>query len=254
LIGRRSSLAADEIVAVASSGFTSGAIAKAARYGIATRDLMSLTDNEVSQWGQSVELTLYSYQYSDVEIALVLSNDSLLRIDEAVLAMELAAYPGLQSMFNASASVLASELRPSADCLGRVAEFRVRIELEGFRLCGEPVLFVEFSGTAELVSETLRSPIVAGYGPPGEAPLKRQAIVACYSLGETSIVHDGDRISIQIDLSQLELPPLRQFRFCEVRGANDVEHEVFSIIGVEKLRVQRGPVRVVVGVGPGAAG
>ena len=44
LIGRRISLGAQSVIAVSSSGFTTGALAKARRYGIITRDLQRLTD------------------------------------------------------------------------------------------------------------------------------------------------------------------------------------------------------------------
>src|SRR5262249_26261467 len=42
LIGRRMSLAADSIIAVSASGFTKGALKKAARFGIILRDLCAL--------------------------------------------------------------------------------------------------------------------------------------------------------------------------------------------------------------------
>src|ERR1700753_1296328 len=45
LIGRRVSLQADCIVGVSSSGFTSGAIKKAEKFGILLRDLKNLSDS-----------------------------------------------------------------------------------------------------------------------------------------------------------------------------------------------------------------
>ena len=50
LIGRRASLNADSIIAVSSSGFTSGAIIKSKRFGIILRELAELSNFEVSNW------------------------------------------------------------------------------------------------------------------------------------------------------------------------------------------------------------
>ena len=52
LIGRRQSLGADAVIAVSSSGFTNGALAKAKRYEVITRELRELTDEEVRSWGR----------------------------------------------------------------------------------------------------------------------------------------------------------------------------------------------------------
>src|SRR5580700_5888368 len=46
LIGRRQSLGAQEIIGVASAGFTQGAQKKAVRYGVRLRDLKQLSDEE----------------------------------------------------------------------------------------------------------------------------------------------------------------------------------------------------------------
>ena len=70
LIGRRTSLGADSIIAVSSSGFTAGALKKANRYGIIPRDLRELTEREIKSWGSPVAVTMYFYQYSDLEVSL----------------------------------------------------------------------------------------------------------------------------------------------------------------------------------------
>ena len=46
-LGRRVSLKADSAIAVSSSGFTSGALTKAKKHGIVTRDLRKLTEQEI---------------------------------------------------------------------------------------------------------------------------------------------------------------------------------------------------------------
>ena len=53
LMGRRISLKADAIIAVSAKGFTKGAIAKAKSYGIILRDIISLTEEEIREWGHT---------------------------------------------------------------------------------------------------------------------------------------------------------------------------------------------------------
>ena len=75
LMGRRTSLRADSVIGVSSSGFTKGALLKAATYEIALRDLHSLTEPEIAKWGQSISMALLCYQYSDLTLSLTLEGD-----------------------------------------------------------------------------------------------------------------------------------------------------------------------------------
>src|SRR5665213_2746372 len=70
LMGRRESLGAQEIIGVASAGFTAGAKKKAERYGVRLRDLKQLSEDEIANWGRRVALTIYYYQYSEAVIAI----------------------------------------------------------------------------------------------------------------------------------------------------------------------------------------
>ena len=63
LIGRQASLQADAIVAVSASGFTSGAIRKANKYGVILKDLCALTDEEIIAWARSIEISVFYYRY-----------------------------------------------------------------------------------------------------------------------------------------------------------------------------------------------
>src|ERR1039458_7329210 len=114
LIGRRKSLGAQEIIGVASAGFTEGAQKKAARYGVRLRDLKQLSDEEIASWGRRVALTIYYYQYSDAALALGFADSSIPKIDLRVLRRELRSHPVLQSVFNAVAR--SEERRVGEEC------------------------------------------------------------------------------------------------------------------------------------------
>lgn len=105
LIGRRPSLGADEIIGVASAGFTAGARKKAARFGVRLRDFKQLSDEEITNWGgRRVALTLYYYQYSEAVVALGFPEHRIPHLDVERLGHELRSHPVLQSVFNAAAS------------------------------------------------------------------------------------------------------------------------------------------------------
>ena len=55
LIGRQASLRAHAIIAVSSSGFTKGAVAKAKRFGINLRETNELTSDEIITWSRPIK-------------------------------------------------------------------------------------------------------------------------------------------------------------------------------------------------------
>jgi Restriction endonuclease len=244
LIGRRASLKADAIIAVSSSGFTAGALAKATGYGIIARDLRALTGLEIQDWGKQVALTLYFYQYSDLELSLCFKRESVARLDIEDVRSEIASYTGIQSLFNAAAQQLGTLNLVNAENAGREVSFGLRLQLDGFQLSGESVLEVDFRGKVALTSKEISSPVVSAYGNPKSAPMQREATIEQFSLGGTSILHAADRISVFLDVSQLEVPPLCQFRFFRLAGHDDVCHEAIELVGLERLWVKGGKMKV----------
>jgi len=235
LIGRRQSLGAQTIIAVTSAGFTTGAQRKAARYGVLLRDLRQLSDEEIMSWGRGTTLILYYYQYSNVNLAIGFAPQSVPSLDTAILSQELRSHYVLQSVFNAAAEQL-DTLKLLARNDGRTIRFGVLIRPENVRLCGEPVLQIGLEGEACLVAQPITSPEVVGYGRPTEIVAQREVIVERFGLGETSVVHHDDRIAIDIDLSDVELPPLSQVRYFRTTSAQELEHESFAITNPGKLR------------------
>jgi hypothetical protein len=207
LIGRRASLRADSAIAVSSSGFTGVAIKKASAHGIILRDLEEVNEREVKKWGEQVALTLYFYQYSDLELSLCFDRESLRKLQSDVVMSELETDPAMQSLFSAAAQQLGTMNLLREEQHNRVITFGLRLDFDGFRVCGERVLEVDFRGKARLISRSVISHAVFAYGQPGHGPEARDASVEKFALGETSIVHDTDRISVFLDVSQEEMPP-----------------------------------------------
>jgi hypothetical protein len=236
LIGRQMSLGADKTIAVSSSAFKAGAALKAKRHGILLRDLHELTDLEIKVWGgEDIAITLYFYQYSDLEVSLCFNRESIPRLDMDLVRSELANHPAVQSLFNASAKQLGTLNLMGAEHAGRTVSFDIRLQFPRFQLQGESVIEVDFRGKACLNAREIMSKAVLGYGEPRSA--QRQATVEKFSLGETSIVHDVDRISVFLDISQVVMPPFCQIRRFRIAGHNEMEHEAVELRGIDKLSV-----------------
>lgn len=236
LIGRRKSLGAHAIVAVSSSGFTSGARKKAKRYGVRLRDLRRLTEDEIRGWDPQVALTLYYYRYSDLNLTVGLAGESEARLDSGGLGGGLVSHPIVQSAFNAAAKYL-----DSAKLLTRRLDqdvlFGVRIRPRKAFLCGKPVLEVGLEGKARLVAQRLDSPTTFRFGDPAEPVAERQVTVQRFVPAETNIVHDQDRVAIDVDLSRLTLPPLSQIRYIRTESTAALSHQSFAITDPGKLQV-----------------
>jgi len=237
LIGRRVSLKADSVIAVSSSGFTAGAVKKASAHGIVLRDLRELTEAEVKDWGHQVLLTLYFYQYSDLELSLCFERDSIRKLENEAVSSELKTHPAMQSLFNAAAQQLGTLNLMNEEHEGLTVRFGLRLELLGFHVSGERVIEVDFRGEARLISQQVVSPVVVAYGRPGDSPRERNANIEKFSLGETSIVHEADRISVFLDVSQQDMPPFCQFRFFRLQHENEMDHASLELVGVERLWV-----------------
>jgi hypothetical protein len=192
IIGRRQSLGAQTIIAVASAGFTIGAEKKAARYGVMLRDLRQLGDEEITNWGGQTTVILYYYQYSDVRLAIGFAPQSVPNLDSTILGHELRSHDVLQSVFNAAAAKL-DTLKLLARNDARTIRFRVVIQPEGVRLCGVPILEVGLVGKARLVTQPIASREVLSYGRPAQTASEREVAVEQLGLGRpaSSIIMIG---------------------------------------------------------------
>lgn len=242
LIGRRTSLRAQAVIAVSSSGFTKGALVKAKKRRIIVRDLQQLTESEIRRWGQQIALTLFFYQYSDLDVSLLFDRASIPRLNPEAVKSELKVHPAMQSLFNAAALKLGELNLIAEEAPGRTVNFALRLQFEEFRVCGERVHEVAFRGKARLLAIDVVPSVIHGYGEPRKDSEQREAIVEDYpSLGNTSIAHSGSRISTFLDVSQAKIPPLCQFRFFRMDGEQEMDHEALELYGVDRvMRVEGG--------------
>jgi hypothetical protein len=74
LIGRRQSLRADSVIAVSASGFTKGAIKKAAQFGIVLRDFISLSPDEIQSWGKVTRVAITYFEFTNFILTFTLPS------------------------------------------------------------------------------------------------------------------------------------------------------------------------------------
>ena len=249
LHGRRKSLRAHSVIAVASGGFTVGAIRKARRFKIHLRDIASLTDEEILHWGRSIALTISYYLYSELELAVRLPTEAFKGLNLSLLCAELGSYPGLDSLFEAAAKLLDAKNPLTTEPPVR-ANFAVRGTFDGLRLCDHPVLEVKLSGRVEFVSRKIKAPAVVGYGKPNEHASGRQIKTANYPMGQTAITHYEDAISVVLDLSALRLPRNALFRYFRIESERIVNHEWLELLSPGKIRIRVGEMALRVWSGP----
>ena len=247
LIGRRTSLQAHSVVAVSAAGFTRGAEQKAARHGIALRDLRELTDEQVLAWGQSIAITLICYQYSGLAFTLWIDDDT--SFDPVAFKREFPRHSTCLTAINRAAKLLTDDaLMMTEERVGHTVPFRIDIAPEQtVRIAGGNIRLLQVEGRAQAVAIPIACPRVEAYGSP--SPEDPDAVIERFGLGETSIVHAGENIAILLDISALELPPLCQFRGFRTCGSDrELNVESFELIGWRKLAEVRGPIAVSVGL------
>jgi hypothetical protein len=248
LIGRRASLKAAAVIGVSASGFTEGAILKAKSHGIFLRDLEQLIRAEVERWGTTVAITMYHYEFSDISLDLLFRPESIPKLDMSVLADELRKYHGRQSFFNAASDELEKlKLLTLEPHQRKRARFAIRLRLEDFRLCHEPVIEVEFSGVARLVERPLDVPAVVAYRNPADSSAGYSTVIQNTRLGETGvIIHEAQRMATVLDFSAISLPPNSQFRYLRTATDREMDMDSFELIGSEGLYASGGPMAVTI--------
>ncbi len=244
LIGRRQSLNANNILGVSSSGFTSGAIKKASRYGIKLYDLKELSEEDIKSWARHIKLSIFFYKYEGFAVNLFFDINDLEEINLENLKNDFQNYYGLRTIFSTPNEFIDSKNLMAPENRANSVDFIVRFKIEDFYLSSKKVQEIEVSGKASIEEIELYVPETLGYGAPTEEPVERTAIVQKYNLGNTCIIHHDESISVSLDLSKLEVPPYWQFRFVNVESDRVVNHECFEIIetlntimGVDKVNI-----------------
>lgn len=243
LIGRRISLNANAVIAVSASGFTSGAIKKAAKYGVILNDLLSLTKEEIGSWSGAIEISIFFYRFDEFEISIFFDPNDMGDLDHEIVAEELKNYHGLRSIFNAPLEMLDSQKL----IVKENRNFGVTFKIDGFLLQGKEVKEIAVKGRAALEKIDLNVPMTLAYGMPRSNAQDRHVYIQQFNLAQTNVVHHNGKLSICLDLSKLEVPPFWQFTTMKIIGKNKNYCDQLDIVEPEKMNMKVGTCKVYLG-------
>lgn len=236
LIGRKLSLQANSVIAVSSSGFTEGAIKKAQKYGVILKDLVALTETEISSWTKGIYLSLLFYRYSDFHIKLIFNDEDLTEADINNLQRDLNKYKYFNTLFTAHLNAIEERI-PLVEIKKREKpiNFFLEFSIEDFYLDGKKVQCIETKGTFYLEKMNLNIPEHMAYGNPYDTGKDRDIYIQRYNMGETKIIHHGEDIAVCLDLSKMDIPPYWQFRFVEMHGEGVYKPHCIEMINPENI-------------------
>lgn len=248
LIGRRTSLNADSVIAVSASGFTSPAINKARKYGVILNDLLSLTDDEIVSWAISIKASVFFYRYDDFEIFLYFDSKDADQINPEIVLRELKDHPAFFAIFNASHKVIDDQNLILEENRNKELNFNFKLKIDNYYLQGKEVKEIQVKAIARLETINLKVPMTLAYGDPNVQKEDRNVYVQKFNLGQTDIVYHDGKISISLDLSKLDVPPFWQFRFLEVEGQKEYYHEKLAVIEPLNMIMKINKLKVSIGV------
>lgn len=208
LIGRRISLNADAVLAVSSSGFTEGAILKAKKYGIVTRDFISLTEEEIRRWGKVSEIILNYVKFINPKLTLRLKHKSTNVVDKK---------DEINEFFYNTAHQVANHI---IDKIPKNEQYQVDI---GFRVekAKPDALDIEYAtlkSSVEKVVNRLES-VVFSYGLENEEKLCRDVFVEKFN-DIASVEHVQECNITVIDFSKINQPSNTVYHSTEVTMHN----------------------------------
>ena len=240
LIGRRVSLNADTVIAVSDIGFTSGAIKKAAKYGILLYDLLNLSKEQIESWSNAVKVSIFFYRFDEFEISLFFNPTDISNLDSEIVGKELKNYYGLRSILNAPLDIIDNQNLILEENRNKNVSFGVMLKIENFLLQGKVVEGIEVKGKVALEKIDLNVPTAIAFGVPNTNIKERNVYIQKFNLGQTEIIHHNKNLSVSLDLSKLDVPQFWQFRYIKINASDENSIEKLEIIDPEKINMKVG--------------
>lgn len=236
LIGRQASLRADAIIAVSSSGFTTGAVAKAKQFGINLRSVDELSSTEIIAWCSPIKISLFYWRFINFQLNLFFDSCDLNGLNKLDVMDELKKHPYLHNLLTAHFNIKDNSGLTLREKLGKEIHYQVNLAADKFVLSGSVVKKIHTDCTVILEELPLNIPSVLIYRDPFSN--NNGVYIQNFNLGETRVIHKENNISINLDISKLNLPPSCHFMFSDFSSNETVNIEYFELIGAENLQVK----------------
>lgn len=218
LIGRRISLNADAVIAVSSSGFTEGAIAKASIYGIITRDFLSLSEEEIRRWGSASKVSTNYLKFHNPELILLSSKE--INIIER--------QQEINELFYNAAHDIANKIIDSIPVNIRLSK-EIPIRLFKRKPDALDVEQMILKADIEKIVQNLETVSVFAYGLESEEKLSRSVFIEKFN-GVADIEHFKEHNVMVIDFSQIEQPANTIYHSTEIEMQNIKKLTRFGLV------------------------
>ncbi|MDK9723461.1 MAG: restriction endonuclease [Sterolibacteriaceae bacterium MAG5] len=229
LIGRCLSLRANAVIAVSSSGFTSGAIKKAHQFGVILRDIQTLSEEEVRQWGRSTKVCLAYLQFRRVLLDFIFLSDGVMApptVEQVIKHLENSRT--LDDLFQHAAAVFERENPRAAP-----TRMRMKFHANDLMIGNQAVHEMALDTAVKQTIQDLRIPSVVAFGAPNTETSQRAAMVEKVDFGQFEIAQAADRVHTIVDLGLVRCSPNSIFR--------SVMFDFGRPVRMEKLQLLRAP-------------
>lgn len=202
LIGRRSSLKADAVIAVSASGFTRGAILKAKAYGIVLRDIKSLSEEEIRAWGGRTKIFVDLHHFDDIAMRFIFSKADANQVSLEDVEEEIrTGKNGLVALFDG----LVERLRESDPDFPPI-KIEARTTSSRLLVSGKQVIGIDIRAKCWREEKELAVPAVIAYDSPETGSLERNAYVEVVEQGKFEITQSSNIVSVAMDISTISRP------------------------------------------------
>lgn len=233
LYGRKVSLNATQIIGVSSSGFTVGAIAKAARLGVFLRELIDVSDSEAREWGVRAKVTLEYVALSDIHIYLVTADRIAIPVTQDLLFMATkrsdgSALPIVDALSRVARIMPNTPLKegPIATCVSDVTD----VYVGSVRVLE---LLLEFNW--QLVRREQVLPLLLSYTAVG-TPVTNIGNIQASGHSRTAVTYADEFASAIVDVSVNSFSPCSFLSKVQVEFGRPVVARAFGLIGLEDAR------------------
>ena len=197
LMGRRTSLAADAVIAVSASGFTTTAREKATRYGIILRDFATLSRKEIQNWGRKWELKISYCEFSSVKCTITVDGTLKSGIPQITGLDGKPLNPIIWRLIFREIMHRLDQDKWHGSLVAFAGHWPARLLVQG-----KPPVAFELEGKVRRIFEDVSIVSVVAYADP--ISLKHHAEIGKFDLGKTKIIENCDETAMVIDVSQIE--------------------------------------------------
>jgi hypothetical protein len=237
LVGRRASLRADAMIAVSASGFTKGAILKAAAYGIILRTLHSLSEEEIRDWGRVTNVQIVYYEFKKTVLTFRLAADA--KVGNLSSVTELSGGPPRYRLVYQNVLNDIIDSGPFKDADER-AVLKYEVGIAAPLLVGgvKPISMRLNTNVRRILRRLSLASVVSYAAPNGVIDLTESAYVQHYDLKGFEILQGSNAVGIVIDLSHAVPPPGCLFGTCTLDFGRIVAmRPLIEPIGLEQMLV-----------------